>query len=46
MIEESLAATQPVSGFNLSPWGGLGLIVAYTAALLAAGGWLFTRRDA
>ncbi|HEV2255351.1 MAG TPA: ABC transporter permease subunit [Streptosporangiaceae bacterium] len=42
----SLGATQPVSGFSLSPWAGLGIICAYAAVLLAVGGWLFARRDA
>ena len=42
----SLGATQPVQGFSLSPWAGLGIICAYAAVLLAAGGWLLTRRDA
>ena len=42
----SLGATQPVSGFPLSPWAGLGIICAYAAVLLAVGGWLFARRDA
>ncbi len=42
----SLGATQPVSGFSLSPWAGFGIICAYAAVLLAVGGWLFARRDA
>ena len=43
----SLGATKPVQGFTpLSPWAGLGIIVAYTAVLLAVGGWLLVRRDA
>ncbi len=42
----SLGAPQPVSGFTLSPWAGLGLIGAYAAILLAVGGWLLNRRDA
>lgn len=42
----SLGATQPVSGFSLSPWAGLGIICAYAVVLLAVGGWLFARRDA
>ena len=42
----SLGATKPVSGFNVSPWAGLGIICAYTAVLLAIGGWLLTHRDA
>ena len=42
----SLGATQPVSGFPLSPWAGLGIICAYAAVLLAVGAWLFARRDA
>jgi hypothetical protein len=42
----SLGATQPVRGFSLSLWAGLGIICAYAAVLLAVGGWLLTRRDA
>ena len=42
----SLGATKPVQGFTLSPWAGLGIIAAYTAVLLVAGGWLLVRRDA
>ncbi|MBV9382623.1 MAG: hypothetical protein JOY82_10485 [Streptosporangiaceae bacterium] len=42
----SLVATQPVQGFTVSPWTGLGIIAAYTAVLLAVGGWLLASRDA
>jgi len=42
----SLSVTQPVQGFSLSPWTGLGIICAYAVVLLAVGGWLLTRRDA
>jgi len=42
----SMGATKPVAGFNLSPWAGLGIICAYAAVLLAAAGWLLVRRDA
>jgi len=42
----SLGATQPASGFTLSPWAGLGIIGGYAAVLLAVGGWLLARRDA
>jgi len=42
----SLGATQPVSGFTLSPWAGLGIIACYAAVLLAAAGWLLSSRDA
>jgi ABC-2 type transport system permease protein len=42
----SLGATRPVAGFTLSPWAGLGIICGYAAVVLAAGGWLLTRRDA
>jgi hypothetical protein len=42
----SLGATKPVSGFTLPPWAGLGIICAYAAVLLTAGGWLLARRDA
>ncbi len=42
----SLGATQPVAGFTVSPWEGLGIIGGYTAVLLTVGGWLLARRDA
>jgi ABC-2 type transport system permease protein len=42
----SVGATQPVPGFTLSPWAGLGIIGGYVAVLLAVGGWLLARRDA
>ena len=42
----SLAAVKPVSGFTWSPWLELAIVAAYSAALLAAGGWLLIRRDA
>ena len=42
----SLGATQPQSGFTLSPWAGLGIIGAYAVVLLTVGGWLLARRDA
>ena len=42
----SLGATKPVSGFNVSPWAGLAIICGYTVVLLAVGGWLLVRRDA
>jgi ABC-2 type transport system permease protein len=42
----SLGATKPVDGFNLSPWAGLAIICAYTVVLLAIGGWLLVHRDA
>jgi hypothetical protein len=41
----SLGATEPVSGFTLSPWAGLGIIGGYAAVLLTVGGWLLARRD-
>jgi ABC-2 type transport system permease protein len=48
IVANSLAATRPVGAgvYMLSPWAGLGLLCGYAAALLAAGGWLLTRRDA
>lgn len=42
----SLAAVKPVSGFTWSPWLELGIVAAWPAALLLAGGWLLVRRDA
>jgi ABC-2 type transport system permease protein len=42
----SLSAVKPVSGYTLSPWAGIGVICFYAAALLGAGMWLLTRRDA
>jgi hypothetical protein len=42
----SLGATQPVQGFTLSPWAGLGIIIAYAVVLLAVSGALLARRDA
>lgn len=41
----SLAVSRPVAEM-LSPWVGLALLCAYTAAVLAAGAWLLARRDA
>jgi len=41
----SLGATQPLAGYTLSPWAGLGIIGGYTAILLVVGGWLLARRD-
>lgn len=41
----SLGATQPQSGFTLSPWAGLGIIGGYAAILLTVGGWLLAHRD-
>ena len=42
----SLAAVKPVAGFTWSPWLELGIVALYSAALLAAGGWLLVHRDA
>jgi ABC-2 type transport system permease protein len=42
----SLSAVKPVEGYTLSPWAGIGIICLYAAALLVAGTWLLTRRDA
>ena len=42
----SLAAVKPVSGFTWSPWLELGIVAAWPAALLLAGGWLLVRRAA
>lgn len=41
----SLAVAKPVEDM-LSPWAGFGMLCGYTALVLAAGGWLLTRRDA
>ena len=41
------AAYTPANGyFPISPWGGLAVLAAYTAAALGAAGWLLRRRDA
>jgi ABC-2 type transport system permease protein len=42
----SLVAVKPVPGFGWSPWLELGIVALYSAALLAAGCWQLTRRDA
>lgn len=42
----SLAAVKPVPGFTWSPWLELGIVAMYPVLLLAAGCWLFIRRDA
>jgi ABC-2 type transport system permease protein len=42
----SLAAVKPVQGFTWSPWLELAITALYPAVLLAAGCWLFVRRDA
>jgi len=41
----SIAVAKPVSD-TLAPWTGFGVMCLYTATALAAGGWLFVRRDA
>jgi hypothetical protein len=46
IFANSLGATKPVQGFNVSPWAGVAIIAAYAVVLLAVGGWLLTRRDA
>jgi ABC-2 type transport system permease protein len=43
LVANSMATTRDPM---LSPWAGLGLLSLYAAVLLAAGGWLLTRRDA
>jgi len=45
VASNSLVAVKPVPG-ALSPWTGLLLMCLYTAVVLAAGYWAFTRRDA
>jgi hypothetical protein len=45
IASESLVSVKPVPG-ALSPWGGLLMMGLYTAVVLAAGFWAFTRRDA
>lgn len=48
IVANSLSTTRPVgdSVHMLSPWAGLGMLCVYAAVLLAAGGWLLTRKDA
>jgi ABC-2 type transport system permease protein len=54
IVGNSLTATQPATCTAhtptcvhfLSAWAGLGVLGLYAAAVLAAGGWLFARRDA
>jgi ABC-2 type transport system permease protein len=54
IVGNSLTTAQPVTCpvhapqcvHYLSAWAGLGVLGLYTAAALAAGGWLFARRDA
>jgi ABC-2 type transport system permease protein len=41
----SFASIRPLHG-GLSAWAGLGVLCAYAAAALAAGGWALLRRDA
>ena len=45
VASNSLVAVRPVPG-ALSPWAGLLVMSLYTAVVLAAGYWAFTRRDA
>ncbi|AXK37742.1 ABC transporter permease [Streptomyces armeniacus] len=45
IVANSLAVARPVDDM-LSPWTGLAVLCGYTAAVLAAGGWLLARRDA
>jgi hypothetical protein len=40
------AYTPPNGYFPISPWAGLGVLVAYTAMVLAAATWLLLRHDA
>jgi ABC-2 type transport system permease protein len=42
----SLSAVKPVQAITLSPWAELGIVAAYAAALLGAGCWALTHRDA
>jgi ABC-2 type transport system permease protein len=50
ILANSLSTTAPVVCAGcpvfLSPWAGLGVLAAYAAVALAAGGWLLARRDA
>jgi ABC-2 type transport system permease protein len=45
IAESSLTAVRP-EAFSLSAWAGLGMLGLYAVALLGAGGWLLSRRDA
>jgi hypothetical protein len=49
IVANSLSVTRPAGGGQirfLSPWAGLGVLVLYAAASLAAGAFLLARRDA
>ena len=55
IVGNSLSTTKPVSCGSggaaacphfLPPWAGLAMLCLYAAVALAAGGWLFARRDA
>jgi hypothetical protein len=45
LVANSLSTVQPMADMP-APWTGLVVLVGYTAASLAAGGWLLQRRDA
>lgn len=45
LVANSLSTVQPMADMP-APWTGLVVLVGYTAASLAAGGWLLERRDA
>jgi ABC-2 type transport system permease protein len=42
----AIQATTGLSGLPISPWAGLGVLAAWAAAALLAGGLLLRRRDA
>jgi hypothetical protein len=54
IVANSLSTTKPeacngraaICPHFLSPWAGLGMLCLYAAVALAAGGWVFARRDA
>ena len=45
IVANSLSTVQPMADMP-APWTGLVVLAGYTAAVLAAGGWLLERRDA
>ena len=45
LVANSLSTVQPMADMP-APWTGLVVLVGYSAASLAAGGWLLQRRDA
>lgn len=41
----AIQATTNLERLPIAPWTGLGVLAAYTATALLAGGWLLIRRD-